>query len=151
MKRREFLATSAGCACFLLAKTGMATTATTVTTKQVKIGDLKSLNKDGFDNRWVNKHGFFIVRRKDRIFAMSALCTHDRTSHLNSKPGVEKLVCPRHGAQFAQDGSVVHPPAKRNLAHFAIKVDDKGQVVVDTSKPIDQDNWDDDGMFIKLS
>ena len=151
MKRREFLAVSTGCACFLVAGSGKAIPATTVTTGPVKIGDLKSLIKEGLDDRWVNSHGFFLVRRADRIYAMSALCTHDRKSHLNNKPGTGQLVCPRHGAQFAQDGSVVRAPARRNLVHFAITVDDKGQVMVDTSKSFDQDNWDDNGSFVKVS
>ena len=146
MKRREFLAASAGCACLLLAQRSRAAT---VPTGPVKIGDLKNFAKDGLDNRFV-KDGFFVVRGKDRLYALSIFCTHRTDEQLNGRNGVEKIICPRHQAQFALDGTVLRGPAKRNLDRFAITVDDKGQVTVDTSKKIEAGKNDEPPAFLRI-
>ena len=146
MKRREFLVTGAGCACLLFAKSGIAET---TTTGPVKIGELKNFATEGMDTRFL-KDGFFVIRGKDRLYALSAFCTHRTDARLNGKSGTEKIICPRHNAQFALDGTVMRGPAKRNLSRFAITVDAKGQVTVDTSKTIDPDNANDDKAFVKV-
>ena len=147
MKRREFLVAGAGCACLLFAPGGRAETAKT---GPVKIGALKSYAKEGLEPKFV-KHGFFVVRGKDRIYALSAFCTHRTDAQLNGKAGTEKIVCPRHQAQFALDGSVQRGPAKRNLDRFAITVDDKGEVTVDTSKKIEEGKTDEAPAFVKVA
>jgi nitrite reductase/ring-hydroxylating ferredoxin subunit len=150
MKRREFLAASAGCACLMLTKAGLAEPkAATATTGPVKVGDLKSFTKEGLDIHFL-KHGFFLVRGKDRLYALSAFCTHKTDTRLEGTAGAEKIICPRHHAQFALDGTVTRPPAKRNLSRLAITVDDKGQVTVDTSKTISPDKADDPTAFVKI-
>ncbi|MCX7007434.1 MAG: Rieske (2Fe-2S) protein [Kiritimatiellaeota bacterium] len=115
----------------------------------MKIGALKSFTKEGLDHKFV-KHGFFVIRGKDRIYALSAFCTHRTDALLNGKSGTEKIVCPRHQAQFALDGSVQRGPAKRNLDRFAITVDDKGEVTVDTSKKIEEGKTDEAPAFVKI-
>ncbi len=145
MKRREFLAASAGCACLLFTKSGRAETAAT---GPVKVGALKSFTKEGIDDRFL-KDGFFLVRGKDRLYALSAFCTHKTEVRL-AKSGEEKIICPRHKAQFALDGSVTRPPAKRKLDRLAITVDDKGEVTVNTSKKIDAGKHDEAPAFVKL-
>lgn len=147
MKRREFLVAGAGCACLLFTKTGVAETATT---GPVKIGELKSFTKEGLDDRFL-KNGFFVIRGKDRIYALSAFCTHKTDAQLQGKAGAEKIICPRHNAQFALDGTVQRGPAKRNLDRLAITVDAKGQVTVDTSKKIEADKHDEAPAFVKIA
>ena len=151
MKRREFLAASAGCACWLLPQTGQAGSkaTATATTGPVKVGALTSFTKEGIDIRF-QTNGFFLVRGKDRIYALSAFCTHQNTERLGGRAGGERLICPNHGSQFALDGTVIRGPARRNLARFAITADDKGQVTVDTSKTIDPDHADDPTAFVKV-
>lgn len=146
MKRREFLAASAGCACLLFTRSGRAETAST---GPVKIGDLKSFTKEGIDDRFL-KDGFFVVRGKEKLFALSAFCTHKTDARLNGKAGAEKIICPRHQAQFALDGTVQRGPAKRNLDRFAITVDAKGLVTVDTSKKIEAGKHDEVPAFVKI-
>ena len=148
MKRREFLAATAGCTCLLLAKSGFAEV-TTTTTGPVKVGTLKSLTKEGLDDRFL-KNGFFLVRSKDRVYALSAFCTHRTDVKLEGKTGSEKIICPRHKAQFALSGTVTRGPAKRSLARFSITVDDKGEVTVDTSKTITPDHSDEAPAFVKI-
>ena len=145
MKRREFLAASAGCACLLFTKAGRAETAPT---GPVKVGALKSFTKEGLDDRFL-KDGFFLARGKDRLYALSAFCTHKTEVRL-TKSGEEKIICPRHKAQFALDGSVTRPPAKRNLDRLAITVDDKGEVTVNTSKKIEAGKHDEAPAFVKI-
>ena len=146
MKRREFLVTGAGCACLLFAKNGSAVTAST---GPIRIGNLTSFVKEGLDARFL-KDGFFIIRSKDRLFALSAFCTHRTDQQLNSKTGVEKIVCPSHGAQFALDGTLMRGPAKRDLDRLAITMDAKGEVTVDTSKKIEPDKHDEAPAFVKI-
>ena len=147
MKRREFLAASAGCACLLFTKSGRAETAST---GPVKVGALASFTKEGLDDRFL-KHGFFLVRGKDRVYALSAFCTHRTDVKLEAKTGSEKIICPRHKAQFALDGTVTRPPAKRSLSRLAITVDAKGELTVDTSITIAPDKADEANAFVKVS
>lgn len=147
MKRREFLTTTTGCACLLMARAGWAAPAPL---GPVTVGALKSFTKEGFDIRWVGTHGFFLVRARDRLFAMSATCTHDHHTHVMGRPGGDKLVCPNHGSQYAQDGTVVRGPARHNLDHFPLHVDDQGQVVVDTSRLLEQTYWGDPSAYVKI-
>ncbi len=151
MKRREFLAASAGCACWVLAQPGLAGTKApvTATVGPIKIGDLRSFTKEGIDIRFLT-HGFVLIRGKDRIYALSAFCTHQPTERLGGRAGGERLICPSHGSQFALDGSVIRGPARRNLARFAITADDQGQVTVDTSKSIPPDKAGDPAAFVKV-
>jgi nitrite reductase/ring-hydroxylating ferredoxin subunit len=146
MKRREFLVASAGCACLIFAPNGRAETAAT---GPVSIGDLKSFTKEGLDAQFLKK-GFFLVRGKDRLYALSAFCTHKTDAQLKGATGAEKIICPRHNAQFALDGTVQRGPAKRNLDRLAITVDAKGQVTVDTSKKIAADKLDEAPAFVKI-
>jgi cytochrome b6-f complex iron-sulfur subunit len=149
MKRREFLAASAGCACLMLTKAGLAEPkAATTTTGPIKVGDLKSFTKEGIDIRFLN-NGFFLVRGKDRVYALSAFCTHKTGARLSGRAGGERLICPNHGSQFALDGTVIRGPAKNNLGRLAITVDALGQVTVDTSKSIPPDQADEARAFVK--
>lgn len=147
MKRREFLTASTGCACLMMERAGWAAPASP---GPVTVGALKSFMKEGLDTRWVSTHGFFLVRNQDHLFAVSATCTHDHRTHVMGRPGGDKLVCPNHGSQYAQDGTLIRGPARHNLGHFSIHVDDKGQVVVDTSRLLDQAEWGDSTAYVKV-
>lgn len=151
MKRREFLAASVGCACFMLAESGVARTvaAMTTVTGPVKVGALKSFTREGIDDRFLDK-GFFLMRGKEHLYALSAFCTHKTDSRLNGRPGEEMIVCPRHHAQFTLDGAVTRGPAKRDLPRFAIAVDGEGQVTVDTSKTVEPGRAGDPSAFVKV-
>jgi len=133
----------------LLLKPGLAASKTTAITGPVKVGDLKSFTKEGLDDRFL-KDGFFLVRSKDRIYALSAFCTHQTDSRLSSKAGAEVIICPNHNSLFALDGTVIRGPARRDLSRFAITADAKGQLTVDTSKPIGPDKIDDEPAFVKV-
>jgi Rieske Fe-S protein len=48
------------------------------------------------------------------IKALSAICTHSGCS-MDFDPAQQVINCPCHGSQFAEDGSVITGPARRDL------------------------------------
>ncbi len=72
--------------------------------------------------------GFFIVRRGEKLFVLSAICTH-RKCKLNAEPD-RSFYCPCHGSTFDPTGHVTHGPARRDLSVFATSVNESGQLLV---------------------
>jgi Rieske Fe-S protein len=72
--------------------------------------------------------GFFIVRKGDRLFALSAICTHRRCK-IKSEAD-RTFSCPCHGSTFDADGHVTARPARRDLPVFATSVDGQGNLIV---------------------
>ena len=72
--------------------------------------------------------GFFIIRHGEKLFALSAICTHKRC-----KLDVERdhsFYCPCHGSTFDPTGHVTQGPAKRDLPVFVTSVNENGQLLV---------------------
>jgi len=67
------------------------------------------------------------------LYAIADLCTHDRGPLGEGRLRGATIECPRHGARFdVRDGSVVTPPAVRDLATYPLRiVDGKVEVAVD--------------------
>lgn len=78
---------------------------------------------------------FFVVRDAGGLYAMSAACTHEGvttcvgTASSCSSSGTQ-LFCPRHGALFKFDGTVVRGPASAPLPHLAVCLLANGHVGV---------------------
>ena len=87
---------------------------------------------------FVSSGKFFVVRDSGGLYALTALCTHEGaatcigTSSACSSTGTQ-LFCPRHGAVFKFDGTVVRGPASTPLGHFAMCLLPNGHVGVTTS------------------
>src|SRR5262249_11389734 len=62
-------------------------------------------------------------------FALSALCPHQGCP-IAWVPEDKQAECPCHGSRFAGDGTVLHPPAITDLAHYPAEADGQGNVVV---------------------
>jgi Rieske Fe-S protein len=67
-----------------------------------------------------------------------------------------KLICPKHDSPFDNEGVPLpktadgeDTPAKKPLPRYAIAVDDKGRVIVDTSKTFEKDKWEDPAAFVE--
>ncbi len=80
----------------------------------------------------------FIVRDAGGLYAMTALCTHEgATTCIGSTSGCTStgtmLFCPRHGALFTFDGTVVRGPASTPLPHLALCLLPNGNVGVSTT------------------
>ena len=71
------------------------------------------------------------------IYALSTLCTHalcDMASH-GSVNGAG-LFCSCHGGRFDPNGAVVQGPARQDLPHFAVTIDDQGTIQVNTDTEV---------------
>ena len=78
---------------------------------------------------------FFVVRDSGGLYAMTSLCTHEGAATcIGTTSGCStsgsQLFCPRHGAVFKFDGTVVRGPAVTPLAHFAMCLLPNGHVGV---------------------
>lgn len=82
---------------------------------------------------------FYLVRLQDGgLLAVYRRCTHLGCS-VTYEPASSQFVCPCHGSEFTMQADVINPPAPRPLDLFALSISDTGEVVVDTSKPIERD------------
>ena len=75
--------------------------------------------------------GFFVIRQGDKLFALSAICTH-RKCTLAAEPD-RSFYCKCHGSTFDPGGHVTKGPAKRDLPVLATFTNEQGQLVVDVS------------------
>ncbi len=85
---------------------------------------------DGVYSRFRDQ-GVFIVRQGDKLFALSAICTH-RKCKLAAEPN-HSFYCRCHGSTFDPAGHVTKGPARRDLPQFSTSVDDQGQLLVTIS------------------
>lgn len=101
------------------------------------------------DERWKSRHRFFVVREKDRVYALSARCPHlGCTVNWFGDPRVFK--CPCHGSEYHSNGENFAGPAPRPLDRLWIELNTDGQLVVDTSIFFGSDRFNVDGSFIRL-
>lgn len=115
----------------------------------VKVGALKDFANDGLFGKWAESHGFFVVRREGKLYAIGSRCSHKSSVMLKEENG--SLRCPKHKALFAATGTLVQRgEAKRPLPRLGIRADDQGQVTVDPSQRFEQSRWEEPGSFIAL-
>ena len=99
--------------------------------------------------RYKDKHGVWVVRDQEKIYALSTVCTH-----LGCTPtwmaNEEKFKCPCHGSGFYKTGVNYEGPAPRPLERFKIFLGDDGEIVVDKTKKYQQEKgeWSDPESFI---
>jgi cytochrome b6-f complex iron-sulfur subunit len=83
---------------------------------------------------------FYLVRLEDGGY----LAVYRRCTHLGCAvpydPAVGQFVCPCHGSAFTTEGDVLNPPASRPLDLFQLSINDEGEIVADTSTPIERDH-----------
>jgi nitrite reductase/ring-hydroxylating ferredoxin subunit len=94
------------------------------------------------------RSGVIVVRNDDKIIAMTSRCTHK-----NSVLGVKdnQIKCPSHSSSFSEQGTPTGGPAKAALFRFAIKLNDKGRLIVDKSKQFGEQQWDDPAASFKVT
>lgn len=73
-----------------------------------------------------------LVKTKDGYFAFEDLCSHDGGSISEGVIEGDKVICPRHFAEFSMStGEALTMPATENIATFPIRI--QGDVIeVDT-------------------
>lgn len=146
MDRREFLisGSAVACACLLCPYTAQAAKDAP---EPVDLGPLADLTDAEITDRWAEGDGFFLIRRDNRLYALSAYCTHKRV-RLTVRD--EKLKCARHGSIFNLVGDATKGPAKKPLTRLGIRRDDRGHVIVDRSKKFKKEQWSDPDASLNL-
>ncbi len=101
------------------------------------------------DERWKPSHRFFVVRERDRVYALSARCAHlGCTVNWFQDPRIFK--CPCHGSEYHSNGANFAGPAPRPLDRFRIELSAEGQLVVDTSIVYGPERFHIDGAFVQV-
>ena len=83
---------------------------------------------------------FYLVRLDNGGF----LAIYRRCTHLGCAVPFDQasgaFVCPCHGSVFTNDGEVLNQPAPRPLDLFALAINEVGEIIIDTSSPIERDH-----------
>jgi cytochrome b6-f complex iron-sulfur subunit len=126
MNRREFLflaaAVIAGCS-----SPPPGTVSGGPRTRFINAGPASDYTAEGLYPRF-RISGFFIVRRRNQLFAISSICTH-RRCRLNAEPD-RSFSCPCHGSTFDPKGHLTKGPAKRDLPVLATFINESGELIV---------------------
>jgi cytochrome b6-f complex iron-sulfur subunit len=101
------------------------------------------------DERWKPTQRFFVVRERDRVYALSARCTHLGCT-INWFGDLRVFKCPCHGSEYHSNGVNFAGPAPRPLDRFRIGLSVDGQLVVDTSIVYGPERFGADGAFVKV-
>jgi len=93
----------------------------------INAGTIGDYAADGVYNNFRDE-GFFVVRQGDKLFALSAFCTH-RKCKLAAEPD-RSFYCKCHGSTFDPGGHVTEGPAKRDLPVLPAFANEQGQLLV---------------------
>lgn len=93
----------------------------------INAGPVSAYIPDGVYDRFRDQ-GFFVIRRGEKLSALSAICTH-RKCKLEAEPD-HSFYCPCHGSTFSPEGKVTEGPARRDLPVLATFTDENGQFFV---------------------
>ena len=115
----------------------------------INIGDPKSFEIDMISEKFI-RHNFFIVRRKDRLYTITAACPHEENYLFRDTENPKQIACAGHDAYFDLDGNPLRGPVKKGLNRFEVKLDAKGHVLVDPFKEFPVNKWDDENSFIEM-
>jgi cytochrome b6-f complex iron-sulfur subunit len=75
----------------------------------------------------------YVFNGVDGFYAISSVCTHLGCNVKRAGPG---FACPCHGSEFNGNGEVVHGPAPRALAWYALSLSPHAQLVVDLDQQV---------------
>jgi len=95
--------------------------------KTINAGPAAKYAADGVYSRHRDM-GFFIVRKGEKLFAISSYCTHRKCKLATESD--RSFSCPCHGSTFDPDGHVTKGPARLDLPIFSISTNDQGQLLV---------------------
>lgn len=101
------------------------------------------------DERWKSSQRFFVVRERDRLYALSARCAHLGCT-VNWFGDLRIFKCPCHGSEYHSNGANFAGPAPRGLDRFRIELDAEGQLVVDTAIVYGPERFNVDGAFVRV-
>ena len=126
INRRQFLILTAG----VVAGCKTGGNPATNEERMVNAGAVSNYTSDGIYNNFRDQ-GFFLIRKGDKLFALSAFCTH-RKCKLTAEPD-RSFYCKCHGSTFDSGGHVTEGPAKRDLPILPAFANEQGQLIVRVS------------------
>lgn len=98
---------------------------------------------------WKEEQSVWIVREKNRIYALHAKCTHlGCTPSWSADDRIFK--CPCHGSQFSSNGVNFAGPATRPLDRFKIYIGNDGMMIVDKSRVYTFKEFDKPGAYVEV-
>jgi cytochrome b6-f complex iron-sulfur subunit len=147
LNRREFLATEATAATLCACATCPEALAAATAAGPADAGALTDYAKDGLFDKLAKDKQIVLMRKDGKLYAATALCTHQQGVIATQD---DHFRCPKHNSLFDIEGKVTKGPAKNPLTRYAIKLDEKGHVVVDTAKKLTEAQWGDAGSFLKV-
>jgi cytochrome b6-f complex iron-sulfur subunit len=108
----------------------------------------------GVDTKWQQQQRIWVVKTSDRLFIVSAVCTHLGCTP-DWKSSENKFKCPCHGSGYDSDGINFEGPAPRPMDRAHVELDAEGQIVVDKSKLYmwpkgERNQFNDEGSYIQL-
>jgi cytochrome b6-f complex iron-sulfur subunit len=125
LSRRQFIiltaAVSAGC------KAEGGGGSAVLEERSINAGPASNYSADGVYDQFRNQ-GFFVIRNRGKLSAISAVCTH-RACKLNVAAD-HSFHCKCHGSVFDATGKVTKGPATRNLPVLSASTDEKGELLV---------------------
>jgi Rieske Fe-S protein len=98
--------------------------------RMVNAGSVNNYAADGIYDHFRDQ-GFYVIRKGDKLFALSAFCTH-RKCKLTAEPD-RSFYCKCHGSTFDPGGHVTEGPAKRDLPILPAFANEQGQLIVRVS------------------
>lgn len=99
--------------------------------------------------KWKKDRAVWIVREKDRMYAIHSKCTHlGCTPNWFAEEGVFK--CPCHGSQFDSNGNNFSGPAPRPLDRLRIALADDGSIIIDKSRVYTFTEFDKQGAYVEV-
>lgn len=116
----------------------------------VDAGDIAKYAKDGIYGDFAADQGIFIVRRNNKLYAVTALCSHKGHELMRDPDNELQFKCDKHGSLFTLEGLATKGPAKEPLLRLGIKLDGSKRIVVDPTQQFEKKDWDKDGAVIKV-
>lgn len=137
LTRRQFgilaAAVAAGCERNTHAATTTPATKPSKSASAVDVGPIGEFKSDDVYDAF-REQGFFVIRRDDKLFAISSVCTHK-----GCKVRVQddlSFLCKCHGSRFDKEGRVTKGPATRDLPRLAVATDDQKHLLVDPDQKL---------------
>lgn len=144
--RRTFFAITSGC---LLCSAAGTNRAHAGTDRPIDIGELKDYPKDEISEKFI-RYDIFIIRNTGKLYASTAICPHKGNYLLLDPQNPGRIICSGHDSNFDPAGIPTGGPARRALVRYAISVNDKGRVIVDTSREFPQAQWGDKASYVAV-
>ncbi len=87
---------------------------------------------------FIPEKNIFILRERQSIRALSAICTHLGCVVQADNQG---FLCPCHGSRYDRDGNVLFGPAPHHLNWFKVSLALDGQIMVDTNQKVNREDF----------